>query len=168
MEQQQESIVGRRKAKPIDRRWGRTKNGNEQICCTFAITEEGPHKSKRLFWYGYFTEKSIDRTLESLEHCGWDGASLKELKGFGSKEVELDIGIEKGSDGNEYVVVRWVNALGDGSGRKMLELDANGLDALEARAKGAMLARKESRSAEGDASFPHGANAPAGGDGPPV
>jgi hypothetical protein len=163
---QENSIVGKRRARAIERKFGKTSKGNEQIAVTFAITEDGPHKSKRLFWYGYFTEKAIDRTLQSLEHCGWDGASLKELKGFGSQEVELDIGTETGNDGNEYVVVRWVNAIG-GKGRKMEDLDAAGVDALEARVRGAMLARKEQRDAGGDGSFEYGANA-GGGDGPPV
>jgi hypothetical protein len=159
---------GRYKAKAIDRQFGKTAKGNEQILVIFAVTDDGPHKSKKLYWYGYFTEKTIDRTLESLEHCGWDGTSLKELKGFGTQEVELDVGLEKNEqDGKEYVRVRWVNRLGGGPGKKMEELDSGGMSALEERVKGALLARKESRAAENDTSFPHGANA-TGGDGPPV
>jgi hypothetical protein len=158
--------AGKYKAKAIDRQFGKSKKGNEQVLVTFAITEDGPHKNKKVYWYGHFTDKTADRTLESLEHCGWDGASLVEMKGFGTKEVELDVGLEQGEDGREFVRVRWVNRIGGGA--KMNEtLDAGGVAALNERLKGALLARKESKAAEGDTSFPPGASAPSG-DGPPV
>jgi hypothetical protein len=156
---------GKYKAKPIDRQFGKTAKGNDQILVTFAILEDGPHKNKKVYWYGHFTEKTADRTLESLEHCGWDGASLVELKGFGSKEVELDVGLEQGDDGKEYVRVRWVNRLGGGPKLKET-LDVAGVEALDARLKGAMLARKEAKANEGDTSFPP-ADKPTA-DGPPV
>ena len=158
--------AGKHKAKALDYKFGRSAKKNEQVLVTFEFTD-GPNKGKRMGWYGHFTEKTIDKTLESLEICGWDGASLAEMKGFGSQEVELVLEPEQGDDGREYMRVRWVNRIGGGGPKLKEELDQAGILALNERLKGAMLARKEARAAEGDTSFPHGANATSG-DGPPV
>jgi hypothetical protein len=137
---------GKYRAKATSKKFGKTSKGSEQIYVDFEITQ-GPHAGQHLAWYGYFSEKAADRTLESLEFCGWDGeSSLLELKGFGSKEVELVAEIEKDDrDGREYLKVRWVNRIGGGVKE---ELDRGGVAALDQKMKGIMLARKQKRANE--------------------
>ncbi len=139
-----EMTPGTYRAKAKSHKFGRASTGSEQVYIDFEIAS-GPHAGKRIPAYLYFTEKTADRTLESLEYCGWDGGSLKELKGLGSKEVELVIELEKRQDGNEYLRVKWINSTGGGVKE---ELDAGGLYTLEQRMKGKMLERKQKRAAE--------------------
>lgn len=158
---------GTYRAKAINHKLGETAKGGEQILVTFEILT-GEHKGQSLYWYGFFTEKTLERTLESLEACGWDGESIAKAVGLGSKEVELVVEYETSqSDGKQYLRVRWVNAPRGAALKK--ELDRGGVAALEERLKGAMLARKAKREEAGDDSFDYGANGYRdGGDGPPV
>jgi len=132
---------GKYRAKSVEHKLGKTSKGSEQIYINFEITA-GPHTGQQIGAYLYFSEKTAERTLESLEYCGWDGNSIRELRGMGTKEVELDVGLEKGDDGREYLRVRWVNKIGGGVKE---ELTGAGVAALENRLKGMMLARKQKR-----------------------
>lgn len=156
---------GTYRAKAVEHKLGETSTGKEQVLVTFEV-QAGEHKGQRLFWYSFFTDLTIDRTLESLEHAGWDGESLSAMHGLGSKEVELVCEFEKSQkDGKDYLRVRWVNEVRGAVLKK--ELDRGGVLALEERLKGAMLARKQKREEAGDDSFNCGANGHDG-DGPPV
>jgi len=74
----------------------------------FEITE-GPLAGQRITWYGYFTDATIERTLESLEHAGWDGESeLSAPKGLGSKTCSIVVQHEE-YDGKMRAKVAWVN-----------------------------------------------------------
>lgn len=134
---------GKYRAKAVAHKYGKSSTGKEQLYIDFEISS-GPHAGKHMPYYGFFTDLTADRTLESLEYCGWDGKSLKELKGFGSKEVELVIETET-RDGKEYLRVKWVNGVGGGVKE---ELDAGGILALEQRMKGLMLKRQQERPPE--------------------
>jgi hypothetical protein len=154
---------GRYRAKAIGHKLGKASTGNEQVLVNFEVTD-GEHKGRIVYWYGTFTEASIERTLESLEHAGWDGVSLSQMSGLGDREVELVMENELGQDGQNRLRVRWVNKMG---GAMKVELDRGGVMALEERIKGAMLARKQKRDDSSDDSFEFGANRRSG-DGPPV
>lgn len=159
-------LPGTYRAKAVEHKLGESSTGKEQVLVTFEI-QAGEHKGQRLFWYSFFTELTIDRTLESLENAGWDGESLSLMRGLGSREVELVCENERSEkDGKDYLRVRWVNKPRGASLKK--ELDRGGVLALEERLKGAMLARKQKREESGDDSFDYGANTNGGGDGPPV
>lgn len=90
--------------------------GTEQVVIDFVITEDGPGHGSRLPWYGFFTEKTFARTIESLRHLGWEGDDLNDLTGIDANEVELDIGIEEYTNKNGEVGMRsrvnWVNRAG--------------------------------------------------------
>jgi hypothetical protein len=102
---------GNHEARPVGYQFGKSKNkGTEQVSVTFQFVG-GPNDGKRMTWNGWLTEKTVERTLEALEHCGWDGMNVKELKGFGTKSVELVIDEEAGTDGEMYPVIKWVNKL---------------------------------------------------------
>ena len=130
---------GKYRAKAVAHKLGKTSKGTEQVYIDFELTS-GEHKGQHLPYYGYFTEATAERTLESLEYCGWDGNSLGEMRGLGSKEVELVVELERNDqDGKEYLRVKWVNRTGGGVKE---ELDRGGVASLEQRMKGLMLARK--------------------------
>jgi hypothetical protein len=102
---------GNHEARPINYQFGKSKTkGTEQVSITFQFVG-GPNDGKRMTYNGWLTEKTVERTLETLEHCGWDGVDIKAMKGFGSKNVELVIDEEAGTDGNMYPTIKWVNKL---------------------------------------------------------
>ena len=102
---------GSHEARPVSFQFGKSaKKQTEMVSVMFAFVG-GPNDGKRMIWNGYFTDATAERTLESLEHCGWDGDDVRTLKGFGSKNVELVIDEEPGQDGNMYPRVQWVNKL---------------------------------------------------------
>jgi hypothetical protein len=90
---------------------GETSKGTEQIAVEFEIlTEEA--EFNHITWFGYFSDKTFERTIESLRHCGWTGHDLTDLTGLDANEVELVIEDEDDEDGNPRARVRWVNRKG--------------------------------------------------------
>lgn len=134
---------GHHQAVAREHTFGKTSKGTEQVAVSFEFAD-GEHKGQRITWYGFFTDKTYERTLESLEAAGWDGESLQRLAGLGSRPCVLVIEHEQGQDGETYARVRWVNTLGGGLNVKE-KLETGELSALEERMKGAMLDRKQKR-----------------------
>lgn len=135
-------------AKPLGYVFGKSKNkGTDQVSVTFQF-EGGPNSGKRMTWNGFFTEKAAERTLEALEHCGWDGSSLKAMTGFGSKNVELVIDEEPGTDGEMYPTIKWVNKLFARGPAHVY--DAAEVDGLEARMASIIAKRKSERGEQKD------------------
>jgi hypothetical protein len=95
------------------RNWGlgRAKTGSEQIGIEFEILS-GPDAGKSITAYLYFTEKTFDRTVESLRHCGWQGDDLASITGLDANEVQLVIDHEQDNTGELRARVKWINALG--------------------------------------------------------
>lgn len=134
------SLAGVHRAKAVEGALGYTSGGSEQVAVRFGITE-GECKGRYITWYGYFTEKTTDRTLESLRACGWEGDDLFALDGITKNEVELVIEEEEGQDGEIRPKVRWVNAAGGLALKsRMPEGDAR---AFAARMKGAVVAHRQ-------------------------
>ena len=103
--------LGNHEAKPQSCQFGTSaKKGTEMVSVVFQFVG-GPNDGKRITWSGYFTENTAKRTLDALEHCGWDGNDVANLSGFGSKNVELVLEEEEGQDGKMYPRVAWVNKL---------------------------------------------------------
>jgi hypothetical protein len=125
--------------------FGRANNGTEQVVVAFEIAN-GDAVGQRITWRGYFTEKTHERTLESLEHAGWDGVSLAKLGGLGSKPCVIVIDHEEGQDGKTYPKVQWVNSLGGGLSVKE-KMQTSEVAELEERMRGVMLDRKSKRGA---------------------
>lgn len=135
--------AGRYNARAVDAKMGRTQTGKEQVGVLFEIMDPAEQAGTRITWYGYFTEKTVDRTLESLEHCGWNGNSL----GAGDLDTargEVQIVIEHEADqkGEQRARVKWVNSIG---GLQLGEvLDEASIQKLNQQLKGKLLARKQS------------------------
>ncbi len=102
---------GKHEARPLKYTFGKSaKKQTEMVTVEFQCVG-GPNDGKRISWNGYFTENTAKRTMDALEYCGWDGLDLAALKGFGSRNVELVIDEEKGSSGEMYPRVAFVNRL---------------------------------------------------------
>lgn len=127
---------GTYRAKATQGALGLTKTGSEQVGVLFRLVGEGV-EGKYITWYGYFTEKTIDRTIESLRICGWAGNDLEDLSGIDANEVELVVENEEW-EGNWSPKVRWVNRAGGFA--MAAPLQATQAKAFAAKMKGAILA----------------------------
>ncbi|MBA3841074.1 MAG: hypothetical protein H0X39_00365 [Actinobacteria bacterium] len=101
------SLAGTHRARAQEWGLGVSSTGKEQLAVMFAFVG-GEHDGKHITWFGYFTDGAVDRTLESMRHCGWDSDSLAELDALGANEVELVIEDEE-YDGKVRSRVKWVN-----------------------------------------------------------
>jgi hypothetical protein len=91
---------------------GHTNDGAPQLAAAFIISE-GEHAGKSVPWYGYFTDKTKKRTLESLRIAGWSNDDIGDIEGFG--DTEVDIVVEHNEwDGKVTARVAWVNRAGSG------------------------------------------------------
>jgi hypothetical protein len=109
---------------------GTTEKGNPQIAVTFVITTAGADLEE-ITWYGYFTDKTEERTIQSLRYCGWQGDDFTNLDGMNENEVELVIEDED-YQGKTYTKVKWVNRPG-GSAALKAPLAGNALQEFAAR-----------------------------------
>lgn len=89
---------------------GETGSGAEQVAVEFIILTEGADID-RITWFGYFTDKTWERTIESLRYMGWKGQDLSQLDGLDANEVDLVIDDET-YEGKTRAKVQWVNRVG--------------------------------------------------------
>jgi hypothetical protein len=87
----------------------------------------------------YLTDKTIDRTVESLRHMGWGSDDLADLPGLAAAgqlatEVELVIDHEEW-EGKWRAKVKWVNRVGGGTVKLEKALKGNDLTAFSAQMK---------------------------------
>lgn len=97
--------------------------GTPFVGVMFTVTG-GEYAGQKVKWEGWLTERTAERTIESLQHCGWTGDDLSELtkglQGLDQNEVELVVEMEPydGPDdakrGKSYPKVKWVNRAGSG------------------------------------------------------
>ena len=102
--------AGTFKARAVDWALGFTGEGAPQVAVAFLIIG-GDCDGEQITWYGYFTEKTERRTLESLRVCGWKGDDLADLAGLGDDEVALVVK-EDVYQGETRLKVAWVNRPG--------------------------------------------------------
>jgi len=127
---------------------GFTSKGNDQIGLDFVLLE-GPNQGSHITWYGYFTEDSFERTIESLRLCGWEGNDLSVFsdtqRGKGSgidrSEIALVVDHEPDQHGEIRSRANWVNPLG---GVAMKErMDDGASKSFAARMKGKITALQQ-------------------------
>lgn len=169
---------GRYKARAIDGGLGETSDGNPQVAVRFGLLDEG-HEGEEITWFGSFSKNKgngaktpLERTIESLRTCGWEGDDLSDLRGITDCEVSLVIAHEeypKGS-GKVSAKVKWVNRTG-GLALKA-PMNETSAKAFAARMKGEVIAAsrhiapvQKSAPSNGSASHP---NAPGSNYGPPT
>lgn len=116
---------------------GMTGNGKECVGVEFEfVGQDG--QTHYLPWYGYFTEKTTERTIESLRFCGWTGTDLGNLSEIGQADVKVNIVVENEEyEGKTRAKIQWVNRAG---GLALANpLDDNQRKAFAAKMKGAVL-----------------------------
>lgn len=101
------SLAGNHRARAKEWALGVSSTGKEQIGVMFELVG-GEHAGKHITWFGYFTDGAVDRTLESLRHCGWDSDNLADLDSLGANEVDLVVDDEE-YEGKWRSRVKWVN-----------------------------------------------------------
>lgn len=130
---------GRYRAQSRKAELGETSTNKEQVGVEFEITD-GDLKGTRLVWYGYFTENTTVRTIESLRIAGWRGEDITELGDLARADaptVELVVEHEV-YEGKTTSKVRWVNRAGGLSMKTQLTPDKKA--AFAARLRGSIAA----------------------------
>lgn len=95
------------------RNWtlGLSSNHKEQVAVELVLPE-GSSDGESLTWYGYFTDATFDRTVESLRYMGWEGTDLSDgLPGLDAKEVSITVEDEE-YEGKVTAKVQWINKPG--------------------------------------------------------
>ncbi len=121
---------GHYKARALDADFGFAGTGTKQVALSFEILD-GDERGEHISWYGFFTQNTAERTVESLRHCGcvFPDDRLDDLNGLGNTEVELVVEEETSERGEAKSRVRWVNRLGGGValGSRMDEVEKRAL-----------------------------------------
>jgi hypothetical protein len=128
--------IGRHLVKVIGHVLGRSSTGTPHIAVLFENVSSGD----RITWYGYLSDKALERTITSLEVLGWDaaahGGQIDRLHGTDvlvGHEAEIVVEMEV-YEGKANPKVKWVNAVGGGLG--------DGMPADEAVTFGASMRQK--------------------------
>jgi hypothetical protein len=71
--------------------------GKPMLVVLFDVLTEGADV-KALTWRGFFTEATMDRTIEAMRHMGFEGDDLGDLTGLDRLEVDLVVEDEEYTD----------------------------------------------------------------------
>jgi hypothetical protein len=116
-------------------------NKSDFVAVCFDLCDpQDPYNGWSITWFGFLTDKTLDRTVEGLRYCGWEGdeiGALPELAANGqlSQEVELVIDHEEW-EGKWRAKVKWVNRPGGGTVKLEKKLTGSDLSSFSARMKG--------------------------------
>lgn len=135
----------------------------------FRVTD-GPSAGEEVRWSGYFSEKTQERTIESLQFCGWDGDDLSEfsdgaLHGLDTTPVQIVVEHEEyEKDGEKKVAPRvaWVNRIG-GFLQTESAMASDAAASFGERMRGLVAKVRERRPGGDGTDFNHGANVKATG-----
>ena len=116
---------GVHKVRVVQHQLGKSGTGTPHIAVLFEDTV-----GDRITWYGYLSDKALDRTIASLEvlGCGpaeYDGR-IESLNGTGilaDREAEIVVEVEK-YNSKPSPKVKWVNRPGGGMGEAMAPEEA--------------------------------------------
>ena len=131
------------KARALDGGLGETKKGDPEIGICFELLDEG-YEGQRITWHGFFMKTvgkdgktSMQRTIEQLRICGWQGDDLSELVGISDNEVQLKI-VHDTWEGVTKAAVAFINRPG-GLAMKA-PMSAQSAKEFAARMKGEVIA----------------------------
>lgn len=131
--------------------------------------QSGENANGMVKYTGYFTENTNERTIQSLQLCGWQGDDLSEfsdggLHGLDANEVDIVVEIEtyrrEGEDEERSRPrVAWINRPG-GFLNQEQAMNEDAAKAFAERMRGLVLAVKQRNPVKGDGTdFTFGANA---------
>ena len=151
---------GTLKARGVEAALGFANTGTEQVAVLLDVTDRDG-EVHQLTWYGFFTEKTTERTFESLRALGWNGEDLFDLSGITANEVSVVVEHEEDDRGKVHAKVRWIN--GGGGLAMKARMDAGQAKAFAARMRGQALASKQKAAgSQSQASKPRASNGPQG------
>lgn len=127
---------------------GTTGTNKEQVAVLLETMHEetGELTGETITWFGYFTEKATERTLESLRLLGWQGSDLADLSTVGTKEVVIVVEAEE-YKGVWRPKVKWINDPESGGIALKAPLDDAKAKQFAAKMKGTVLAFDKKASA---------------------
>jgi hypothetical protein len=113
--------------KAVPSNWGFSKTpekGTEQIFVEMLI--DAGESTETLTWFGYFTDKAKDRTIETIYKLGFNGDFDGLASGHDTKALDISnqvmVTIENDTyDGKETFKIKWINAIGEQHGIKRLD-----------------------------------------------
>ena len=92
--------------------FGITDNNKDYVAVQFKI-EEGESIGQRITWFGYFSEKTHERTIQALRYCGWEGHDFTRITNDDIRKNLVQLVIdEEEYEGKLRTKVQWVNRLG--------------------------------------------------------
>lgn len=119
---------------------GYSNNGTEQVGVQIALLDaDGVETDYTIGWYGYFTDGTFERTIESLRNMGWQGDDLRDLSTVGSKACEIVVDFEE-YQGRRSLKVKFINSAGRRTVAMKNEMDASAVAAFAARMRGQVIA----------------------------
>lgn len=126
--------AGTYRVKAVDHKFSKTKTGTDNIIVLLEVVD-GEHEGQRIVWYGYFTSKTTEFTIEALKLLGWDGEDLTTLDGLGEGVAEAVVINSTDQNGNPKLEVRYINAIGGGGGKLRVKnvVEGDDLKALAAK-----------------------------------
>lgn len=133
--------TGTWRAKALKGDLGFTLGGKEKVAVVIEFLDE-PNRGQRLTWYGYFSDKTADRTLESLMTMGWDGDDLSELKGLGGAEFQAVVE-EDMYEGKKQIKIQWINKLSGDTPNLGKRMEGGDRASFAQKMKGRALALKQ-------------------------
>jgi hypothetical protein len=146
---------GTYEARPTAAALGQTKGDKPCVGVEFELIDTGA----RISWYGYFTDKTTNRTIESLRFCGWSGSDLDNLSEIGTKEnltVQVVVEVEE-YEGKQIPKVQWVNR---GGGLRLSNpMDVGQAKAFAASMRGAVMAYDQAKGGQPAKQSPPATNA---------
>jgi len=127
---------------PVWAQFGATETGTDQVAVTFEIIS-GPYKGERLTWFGYFTEKATERTIQALRYCGLKGDDIM-LAMEQPIDQEVQITIKHDTyRGKTRAKINWINPPGGGGFKLKKSLDAEKRTELSQRLRGVLRSTPE-------------------------
>lgn len=125
-----------------------SQKNTKYIAVNFEIVDDDHYAGETpQAWKGYFTEKTEARTVESLQHMGYQGDNMEDFASLdregcsrllpGVVEIVCEPESFVGDDGNERTVlkVQWVNRVGGGRFKASNPLEGGELKAFAAQMK---------------------------------
>lgn len=141
----------------------------------YLTVKEGDSKGQRARWTGYFTENTNERSIQSLQHCGWAGDDLSEfadgeLHGLDTNDVEIVVEHEeyevvdketgqKTGEVKKMPRVAWINKAG-GFLNKAAAMNPNAAAAFGAKMRGLVHKVKEASPQAAASAKPNATGAP--------
>ena len=137
-------VPGTYTARALEADLGDTKKGDPQVAVLLQVVDE-EFAGETITWFGYFTDKTKARTLESLRMLGWATDDLSDLAGISDNEVKIVLE-EDTYEGKTSLRVKWINRLGGLALKTPMSADRK--KAFAAQMRGEAILSRQSQGAQ--------------------